>query len=212
MNRKALAFPSSMIGLGLITLLATSTACSQRPTQEINAAEQAVADAKSNELAPYISDELMQLAGERLMLIRTVHAQDASRTLIRDYSAPRRMAQKIQADTQMALVLGAQRRTDAQSDAAAAVDEAQSALQQTHDQLNLVRTRAGRIGAAAAARELATLDRLMDTAQEAMVDQDYLSAVARARAVNAKAERLQVQIEAVAIRAGEHHGTQIATN
>ncbi len=212
MNRKAFASLWSMIGLGLISVLATSTACSQRPTPEINAAEQAVADAKSNELAPYISEELMQLAGERLLLIRAVHAQDASRALIRDYSAPRRMAQKIRADTKLALVLAAQRQTDARSNAEAAVDGAQSTLQQTRDQLNLVKTRAGRIGAAAAARELDTLDQLMDAARAAMVDQDYLSAVARARAVNAKAERLQAQIESVAIRTGERHGMQIATN
>lgn len=146
------------------------------------------------------------------MLIRAIQAQDASQTLIRDYSASRRLAEKIQADTQHALALGAQRRTDARSSAAAAVDEAHSALQQAHDQLGLVRTRAGRIGAAAAARELDTLDRLMDAAREAMADHDYLSAVARARAVNAKAERLGPQIEAVAIRAGERQGLRVATN
>lgn len=212
MNRRALTRQSMMIGLGLVALLATSTACSRRPTDELHAAAQAVTNAQSGDLAPYISSELTLLAGERLMLIRAIQAQDASQTLIRDYSASRRLAEKIQADTQHALALGAQRRTDARSSAAAAVDEAHSALQQAHDQLGLVRTRAGRIGAAAAARELDTLDRLMDAAREAMADHDYLSAVARARAVNAKAERLGPQIEAVAIRAGERQGLRVATN
>ncbi len=201
-----------IIGLSLITLLATSPACSERPTDEITAAEQAVADATSSELAPYIRGELTQLAGERLTLIRAVQTQDASQGLIRDYATPRQLAKQIQADTQRALVLGAQRRTAVQSEAAATVDEAQAALRQTHEQLGLVTSRSGRIGTAAAARELDTLDRLMGAAREAMAHHDYLSAVARARAVNAKAERLGAHIESVAIRAGERQGMRVATN
>ncbi|MFO0774949.1 MAG: hypothetical protein U0172_09820 [Nitrospiraceae bacterium] len=196
--------------IGLVAL--TVTACSERPTDHIAAAVEAVAQAKAGAAAFYAAEDLRRLETQVATLSASASAHDAQLFWLRDYSSIDRLAQSL---TKAAIRLeqdAEEKRAAAKAEAETAVDEARAAFSQsqaliarlnTDRRLPLIRRQAADIPALAMS---------LVAAQQALDREDYLAAETRARAILAQVETATGHLQSVVARLDDRAGTRVAHN
>ncbi len=203
--------PGPILCLVGVLMLAMG-ACAQRPTDEIAAAVQAVAEAKGGVAALYAGEDLQRLDAQIASLTASSAEQDAQLSVLRDYTAVERLAHSVTRQAHRVIAAATEQHEAARSEAIAAIEEAQEAVNDSRSLVTQLKTqrRLGLIRRQAA--ETDALEQSMSTAREALVKEDYPAAEARARAILAQATVLSGHMQSIAARLGGNVGTRLAQN
>jgi hypothetical protein len=179
------------------------TGCAQPPTDQINAAEQAVKAAQQSGAATYLANDYAKIEGMIEALKTEVAEQDGKFALLRDYG-------KVQA-------LAAAAKTEAERVKAEAVkkmEEAKFAATQAHRAAqDAVKATLELVARAPAGKDRAALESIKTDADaltasvnevQMMIDKsDFLGAQTKAKAIQEKSQALSQEIEAALAKIGK---------
>ncbi len=194
------------------TALLWSVGCAERPTDRITAAERMVAEAKSGPAATYATEEVRRLEKELVALVAADSEQGSRMRLMRDYAQIDLLATSIAREAQRVIATAAREHEEARTLAAAALDEAQEAVEESGRLVAALRSKRKLGTIRRQANDSEALTHSMQTARQAMVEGDFVAAEARARAIAVQASLVSGQIQSIAARLGESVGTRLAQN
>ena len=186
--------------LGLCVLL---TGCAQPPADQINAAEQAVKDAKQSGAATYDANDYAKVEGLLAAMKTEVAEQDGKFALLRDYGKAEELAATTKAEAERVKADTAKKMEEAKFAAVQAQQAAQATVAST---LQLV-------AKAPAGKDRAALESIKTDAEalraslndvQMMLDKaDYLGAQTKAKAIQQKAEAVSNEIETAMAKIGK---------
>ncbi|HEU4684133.1 MAG TPA: hypothetical protein VFS39_06505 [Nitrospira sp.] len=183
---------------GLLSLFCATvilSGCAQPPTDQLNAAEQAVKDAQESGAGTYLPDEYAKLEGTVSAMKKEVADQEAKFALIRDYGKAEQLAASARAEAERV-----------KAEAVKKLEEAKSAAVQVHrDAQEAVKTAMDLVAKAPAGKDRAALESIKTDVEalraslndvQMMIDKsDYLAAKAKAAAITEKSRAVAQEIE-----------------
>lgn len=195
-----------LMGFAVISALG----CTERPTEQIEAAERLVAEAKAGYPAIYASEDVRRLERVLNTLSATVEQQDRAAGLLRDYTHAAMISAGIVRDADQVIARARQRHAEAKAAAMAALEEAEEALGASRRLIAAVQTRHGLGRIRRQALDAEALTRSLTSVRGSMVEEDFLSAEARSRAITAQSGIVAGQVESIAVRMGDAATTRLA--
>ncbi|HLZ32645.1 MAG TPA: hypothetical protein VKP13_01420 [Nitrospira sp.] len=189
--------------LPLLCTFALLAGCAQPPTDQINAAEQAVKDAQQSGAATYVANDYAKIEGLLGALKKEVADQDAKFALLRDYGKAEQLAATAKSEAERVKTEAVTKMEEAKHAAVQAHQVAQDAVKST---LELV-------AKAPAGKDRAALESIKTDAEalkaslndvQMMIDKsDYLGAQTKAQAIHEKSQTVSREIEAALAKIGK---------
>ncbi|BCA55479.1 conserved exported protein of unknown function [Nitrospira sp. KM1] len=189
--------------LSIVALVLCVTACAQPPTEDINAADQAVKEAQQSGAAAYLPDENAKLEATMAAIQREVSEQQSKFALFRDYGKVDQMAAIAKSEASRVKTESARIMEDAKTAAVQAHHDAQDSVNRTMDLVMKAPTGKDR---AALESIKADADALKASANDVqmMIDKgDYLTAQTKAKAVREKSQAVSAEIESALAKIGK---------
>ncbi len=186
--------------LCIMTLIA---GCAQPPTDQINAAEQAVKDAQASGAATYVANDYAKVEGLIGALKMEVSDQDAKFALLRDYGKAEQLAAAAKAEGERV-----------KTEAIKKMEEAKAAAMQAHQVAQeAVKSTLALVAKAPAGKDRAALESIKTDAEalkaslnevQMMIDKaDYLGAQTKAKAIQDKSQSVSHEIETALAKIGK---------
>ncbi len=196
MNIRHLVLP----GFCTMMLLA---GCAQPPTDQINAAEQAVKEAQQSGAATYVANDYAKIEGLLGALKKEVADQDAKFALLRDYGKVEQLAAAAKTEADRVKGEAVKKMEEAKFAATQAQQQAQQAVKHS---LELV-------AKAPAGKDRAALESIKSDAEalksslnevQMLIDKsDYLGAQTKAKAIQDKSQAVSGEIEQALAKIGK---------
>ncbi len=185
--------------------LTLMTGCAEPPTDQINAAEQAVKDAQQSGAATYLANESAKIEALLAALKTEVAEQNGKFALLRDYGKVQQMATEAKAEAERV-----------KSDAVKKMEEAKFAATQAHlAAQEAVKTTMELVAKAPAGKDRAALESIKSDADalkasvnevQMMMDKsDFLGAQTKAKAIQEKSQAVSQEIEAALAKVGRRN-------
>jgi hypothetical protein len=184
-------------------LILFAAGCAQPPTEQINAAEQAIKDAESSGAATYIADEYAKLEGTLAAIKKEVADQDSKFALFRDYGKVDQLVATAKTDAERIKTEAVKKKEEAKAAALQAQHVAQDAVKGTLDL----------VAKAPAGKDRAALESIKTDAEalkaslidvQMMIDKtDYLAAQTKAKAIHEKSQAVSHEIESALAKIGK---------
>lgn len=192
------------LNLALVALtLVLVTGCAKPPTEQIEAAEKAVADARQSGAATYVAEEYTKIEGTLSALKKEVADQDVKFALLRDYGKAEQLAIAAKADAERVKAEAEKKREEAK---AAALQAQQAARESVNVALDLVaKAPAGKDRAALEAikADAEALKASLNQVQMAIDKADYQAAQKHAEAIREKSAAVSHEIESALAKIGK---------
>lgn len=189
--------------LPILCTMILATGCAQPPTDQINAAEQAVKDAEQSGAATYVANDYAKIEGLMGALKKEVADQDAKFALLRDYGKAEQLAATAKAEAERV-----------KADALKKMEEAKLAAMQAYQAAqDTVKTTQELVAKAPAGKDRAALESIKTDADalkaslnevQMMIDKaDYLGAQTKAKAIQEKGQAVSREIETALAKIGK---------
>jgi hypothetical protein len=186
--------------LGAFMLIA---GCAQPPTDQINAAEQAVKEAQQSGAATYVADDYAKIEGMLGALKKEVADQDGKFVLLRDYGKAEQLAKTAKAEGERVKVEAVKKMEEAKTAAMQAHQAAQDAVKSTLDLVAKAPAGKDRAALESIKTDADTLKASLNDVQ-AMIDKsDYLGAQTKAKAIYDKSQAVSHEIETALAKIGK---------
>ncbi|MBZ5639885.1 MAG: hypothetical protein LAO51_14155 [Acidobacteriia bacterium] len=197
----------TLLVLSVVAVLATFTGCAEMPAQDLDAAKQALDNAKSAQAADYAPDAWRVASDAETRLEAELAAQGDRSALFRSYSKARDMAAEVKRNAEQAVADAATGKEKAKEEATQLMAQAKQANEQAQHDLASAPKGKG------TEADLASLKSDTESAQTTLQDMegafdrgDYLGAKIKAQAVIQAADQVRKEIEkAKSARNGERH-------
>lgn len=195
--------PSKTVPVLCAVLLLILGGCAQPPTEQINAAEQAIKEAQQSGAAIYLADEYAKLEGSLAAIKKEVADQDAKFALFRDYGKVDQLVATTKSEADRVKIEAVKKMEEAKAVATQAHHVAQDEVKRA---LELV-------AKAPAGKDRAALESIKTDAEalkaslndvQMMIDKaDYLAAQTKAKAIQEKSQALSREIETALAKIGK---------
>lgn len=198
MTEKRLNFAPIALALVLVV-----TGCAKPPTEQIEAAEKAVADAQQSGAATYVAEEYTKIEGTLSALKKEVADQDAKFALLRDYGKAEQLAVAAKADAERVRVEAEKKREEAKTAALQAQQAAQESVKATLDLVAKAPAGKDRAALEAIKADADALKASLNQVQIAIDKADYQAAQKQAEAIREKSTAVSHEIESALAKIGK---------
>lgn len=196
MRRITLAVP-------LVCCMLWALGCAEPPSDQIQAAEQAVKDAQASGAGTYLAEDYAKLEGMLAALKKEVSDQEGKFSLLRDYGNAEQLAVGTKAEAERV-----------KTEAMKKMEEAKFAATQAHQSAqDTVKSMLELVSRAPAGKDRAALESIKADADvlkaslnevQVMIDKsDFLGAQTKAQAIQDKAQALSQEIETALAKIGK---------
>ncbi|HKT36349.1 MAG TPA: hypothetical protein VJR03_16100 [Nitrospira sp.] len=186
--------------LGLFLLLG---GCAQPPTEQINAAEQAVKDAQQSGAATYVANDYAKVEGLMAAMKTEVSEQDGKFALLRDYGKAEQLAATTKAEAERVKADAAKKMEEAKFAATQQQQAAQAAVASTLDLVAKAPAGKDRAALESIKTDAEALKASLNDVQMLLDKTDYLGAQTKAKAIQDKAESVSHEIETALAKIGK---------
>jgi len=179
------------------------TGCAQPPTDQINAAEQAVKDAQQSGAATYLANDYAKIEGLIEALKTEVTEQDGKFALLRDYGKVQQLAATAKAEAERVKIEAVKKMEEAKFAATQAHHSAQEAVKATLDLVAHAPTGKDRAALESIKSDADALKASINEVQMMIDKSDYLGAQTKAKAIQDKSQAVSQEIQAALAKIGK---------
>jgi hypothetical protein len=183
--------------------LVLATGCAKPPTEQIEAAEKAVADAQQSGASTYVAEEYAKIEGTLAALKKEVADQDAKFALLRDYGKAEQLAVAAKADAERIKAEAEKKREEAKAAALQAQHAAQESVKVTLDLVAKAPTGKDRAALEAIKADAEALKASLNQVQMDIDKADYPAAQKQAEAIREKSTAVTHEIETALAKIGK---------
>jgi len=183
--------------------LVLMTGCAQPPTDQINAAEQAVKDAQQSGAATYLASDYAKIEGLIEALKTEVTEQDGKFALLRDYGKVQQLAATAKAEAERVKTEAVKKMEEAKFAATQAHHSAQEAVKATLDLVAHAPTGKDRAALESIKSDADALKASINEVQMMIDKSDYLGAQTKAKAIQDKSQAVSQEIQAALAKIGK---------
>jgi len=187
----------------IVFALVVATGCAKPPTEQIEAAEKAVADAQQSGASTYVAEEYAKIEGTLVALKKEVADQDAKFALLRDYGKAEQLAVAAKADAERVKAEAEKKRDEAKAVALQAQHDAQESVKVTLDLVAKAPTGKDRAALEAIKADAEALKASLNQVQMAIDNADYQAAQKQAEAIREKSTAVSHEIETALAKIGK---------
>lgn len=187
--------------LALAALLVTG--CAKPPTDQIEAAEKTVQEAKQSGAPSYAPDEYAKLEGTLAALKKEVGDQDGKFALFRDYGKAEQLAASTKADGERVKADTSKKKEEAKAAALQAQQVAQAAVKDTLDLVAQAPVGKDRAALEAIKTDAEALKASLNQVQIALDKEDYPAAQTQAKAIHDKSQAVSAEIQSALTKVGK---------
>jgi hypothetical protein len=190
--------------LGALALAAVLVVgCAKPPTDQMEAAEKAVQEAKQTGAATYAPDEYAKLEGTLAALKKEVGDQDGKFALFRDYGKAEQLAASTKADGERVKTDTSKKKDEAKAAALQAQQVAQAAVKDALDLVGQAPVGKDRAALEAIKTDAEALKASLNQVQIALDKEDYPSAQTQAKAIHDKSQAVSAEIRTALAKVGK---------
>jgi hypothetical protein len=177
--------------------------CAQPPTDQINAAEQAVKDAQQSGAATYLPDDYAKIEGQIEALKAEVAEQDGKFALLRDYGKVQELAATAKTEAERVKTEAVKKMEEAKFAATQAHQAAQEAVKATLELVAHAPAGKDRAALESIKTDADALKASLNEVQMMMDKSDFLGAQTKAKAIQEKSQAVSREIEAALAKIGK---------
>lgn len=196
-----------MMTMLLAPVLFLAVGCSQAPNDKLSETEKAVMDAKLAGAQAYVAEDYAKLEGMLTNAKKEMDDQNAKFGLFRDYGKTEQLLTSVQAETPKLLEETAKKKAEAKDVALKAHEAAKKAVKKAQALVAKAPVGKDRAAVEAIKNDAKALTASLDDVQLAMDAEDYLTAQAKAKAVQDKSLALSSEVHGALAKVG---GTKTA--
>lgn len=189
----------------LAPALLLAVGCGKAPSDKLGEAEKAVLDAKLAGAQAYVAEDFAKLEGMLNNAKKEMDDQNAKFVLFRDYGKTEQLLVSVQAETPKLLEETAKKKAEAKDEALKAHDAAKAAVRKAQALVAKAPVGKDRAAVEAIKNDAKALTASLNDVQMAMDAEDYLTAQAKAKAVQDKSLALSSEVRGALAKVG---GTQ----
>jgi len=187
----------------LAPLFLLSVACAKAPTDKLAAAEKAVNDARAAEAPAYMAEDFAKLEGLLANAKKEIAEEEGKLGFMRDYEKAEQLLASAQADAAKVAIEAAKRKEEAKVAAVQAQQAAQESVKTTQALVAKAPVGKDRAAVEAIKADANGLAASLTEVQTAIDAGDYLTAQAKAKAIQDKSQAVAKEVqEALAKVAG----------
>jgi len=186
----------------LAPVLCVAVGCSQAPNDKLGEAEKAVMDAKLAGAQAYVAEDFAKLEGMLNNAKKEMDDQNAKFGLFRDYGKTEQLLASVQAETPKLLEETAKKKAEAKDVALKAHAAAKNAVKKTQALVAKAPVGKDRAAVEAIKNDAKALTASLNDVQMAMDAEDYLTAQAKAKAVQDKSLALSSEVHGALTKVG----------
>lgn len=188
---------SVLVTIGLVALpcVAIMGGCAEKPAEDMAAAEQAIQQARETGASQYAPEELRGAEEQLLKAQEEISLQDNKFVLLRNYSNANQLLTQVQTEAVKAKSAAEAKKEEARANANAAIVLAKTAL--TEAQTLLAQAPSGKGTQAdlqALHSDLQAAEALYNEAEQALNNQDFDGAMAKAQSTKDLASKVHMQV------------------
>jgi len=177
--------------------------CAQPPTDQINAAEQAVKDAQQSGAATYVANDYAKVEGMLSALKKEVADQDAKFALLRDYGKVEQLAAAAKTEAERVKGEATKKMEEAKFAATQAQQMAQETVKKTLDLVAKAPAGKDRAALEAIKADAEALKASLNDVQMMIDKADYLGAQTKAKAIQDKGQAVSTEVETALAKIGK---------
>jgi hypothetical protein len=189
--------------LPLLCTVLLIAGCAQPPTEQINAAEQAIKDAQQSGAATYVADEYAKLEGSLAAIKKEVGDQEAKFALFRDYGKVEQLVATVKAEAERVKAEAVKKMEEAKTAAMQAHHAAQDAVKSTLELVSKAPTGKDRAAIESIKTDAEALRVSLNDVQIMIDKSDYLAAQTKAKAIQEKSQAVSHEIEVALAKIGK---------
>jgi hypothetical protein len=183
------------LGIALLPIVVIVSACAKPPTDKLNAAEKAVADARESGAPQYMAEDFTKLENSLANAKGEVAAQDSKMAFLRDYSKAEQTLDTIPTDAARVAGESAKKKEEAKSAALQAQQAAQAAVKNAQHRMAQAPVGKDRAALEAIKADADGLNKSLSEVQEAIDKGDYQGAQAKAKAIQDKGQSIADEVQ-----------------
>ncbi|HEX9741881.1 MAG TPA: hypothetical protein VGA17_03725 [Nitrospiraceae bacterium] len=186
----------------LAPVLFLAVGCSQAPNDTLGEAEKAVMDAKLAGAQAYVAEDYAKLEGMLNNAKKELTDQNAKFVLFRDYGKTEQLLASVKAETPKLIEETAKKKAGAKDEAITAHNAAKSAVKKAQALVAKAPVGKDRAAVEAIKNDAKALTASLNEVQMAMDTEDYLTAQAKAKAVQDKSLALSSEVRGALAKVG----------
>jgi hypothetical protein len=186
----------------LAPALCMAVGCSQAPNEKLGEVEKAVTDAKLAGAQAYAAEDFAKLEGMLNNAKKEMDDQNAKFALFRDYGKTEQLLASVQAETPKLIEETAKKKAEAKDAALKAHEAAKNAVKKTQALVAKAPVGKDRAAVEAIKHDAKALTASLNDVQMAMDAEDYLTAQAKAKAVQDKSLALASEVHGALAKTG----------
>ncbi|WP_455378282.1 hypothetical protein [Petrachloros mirabilis] len=179
------------------------TGCAEPPTDQINAADQAVKDAQQSGAEIYLANDYAKIEGMVAALKKEVAEQDAKFALLRDYGNAAQQAASLKAEAERVKTEAAKKMEEAKFAATEAHKAAQAAVNSTMQLVANAPAGKDRAALEAIKTDAEALKASLNEVQMMIDKSDFLGAQTKAKAIQEKSQAVSQEIQTALAKIGK---------
>lgn len=170
--------------------------CAKQPTEDINAAQKAVEDAKAAGSAKYMPEETKKVDDNLAAALNEIKAQDSKFALSRNYDKAKQMLAQAKADAEKVKTDVPSKKEEAKKNALAGQEAARASVKEAKALLAKAPMGKGaRADIEALKGDIKGLEDSVPELQQLIEKEDYVAAIDKAKAIKEKADGVSNQIK-----------------
>lgn len=186
----------------LAPALLLAVGCGKAPTDKLGEAEKAVMDAKLAGASAYVAEDFAKLDGMLSNARKEMDDQNAKFVLFRDYGKTEQLLASVQAEAPKLIEQTAKKKAEAKDAALKAHEEAKDAVKKAQALVAKAPVGKDRAAVEAIKNDAKALTASLNDVQMAMDAEDYLTAQAKAKAVQDKSQALSAEVKGALAKVG----------
>ncbi|MFN3682062.1 MAG: hypothetical protein ACK4VP_08490 [Nitrospira sp.] len=179
----------------VILLILTAAGCAKPPSDAIEAAEQAVKNAREKGANVYVPEEYAKLEGKLTALKQELAEQEGKFAPFQDYGKVEELATSTAQEAAMVASAASQKKEEAKAAALQAQQVAQEAVTSVHDLLARAPVGKDRAAIESIKSDIEALTAALTQIQGSIDREDYQAAQAQAKAIDEKSRAISAEIQ-----------------
>jgi dihydroneopterin aldolase len=186
----------------LAPALLLAAGCGQAPNDKLAEAEKAVMDAKLAGAQAYVAEDYAKLDGMLTNAKKEMEDQNAKFALFRDYGKTEQLLTSVKAEAPKLIEETAKKKAEAKETALKAHEAAKVAVKKAQALVAKAPVGKDRAAVEAIRNDAKALTATLNEVQMAMDQEDYLTAQAKAKAVQDKSDALAAEVKGALAKVG----------
>ncbi|MCP9455600.1 MAG: hypothetical protein NNA18_05775 [Nitrospira sp.] len=182
-------------GFVILLILTAAAGCAKPPSDAIEAAEQAVKNAREKGANVYVPEEYAKLEGKLTALKQELAEQEGKFAPFQDYGKVEELATSTAQEAAMVASAASQKKEEAKAAALQAQQVAQEAVTSVHDLLARAPVGKDRAAIESIKSDIEALTAALTQIQGSIDREDYQAAQAQAKAIDEKSRAISAEIQ-----------------